>query len=158
MGVILGVRRGPLYPGAISSTSDQRFDDRAAFPPPSLPLSSWTSYRFRVLSQSVALDVGGDVLLLLFREAVLQRSTHCGSHVNDIQHVTKQLINTGSRYIRHKSLSWLQGSSTKTRMKTNTVPSFLIDEQVERGKMINDESKYEGMNISKKFRNNSEFC
>lgn len=30
----------------------------------------------RVLSQSVALDVGGDVLLLLFRETVLQRSTH----------------------------------------------------------------------------------
>lgn len=36
----------------------------------------WACRGLRVLSQSVALDVGGNVLLLLFRETVLQRSTH----------------------------------------------------------------------------------
>lgn len=89
--MILGVRRGPLYPYRRRPIEGSMIV--LLSPIPSLR-SSWTSYRFRVLSQSVALDVGGDVLLLLFREAVLQRSTHCGSQVNDIQHVTKQSIDT----------------------------------------------------------------
>lgn len=44
---------------------------------PVRPVSSRACLRgLRVLSQSVALDVGGNVLLLLFWETVLQRSTH----------------------------------------------------------------------------------
>lgn len=43
----------------------------------SFSFASLRAFRgIRVLSQSVALDVGSDVLLLLFRETVLQRSTY----------------------------------------------------------------------------------
>lgn len=37
---------------------------------------------FFFLSQSVAFDVGSDVFLLLFRETVLQCSTHCNKRTN----------------------------------------------------------------------------